>query len=177
MLDGVTIGSGAWSLSRRSIRYLQHPPRKTPSVNPEWCVEAGRHATSEMRSTAELQARYADLTGFEPATSRLQVEVSEIFSTRFDTPTGNKRQRLIIAEVSAVFTTIGNTTIPGSHCHVNSKRKLFRAQCIGVYFPATGVPPVPECLDSSLTMKSSISSLGISRANKKSLTPRRSLST
>lgn len=116
--------------SRRSIRYLQHPPRKTPSVNPEWYIEAGRHATSEMRSTAELQARYADLTGFEPATSRLQVEVSEIFSTRFDTPTGNRRQRLIIAEVSAVFTTIGDMTIHKAHGRVNSKRKLFRRRHI-----------------------------------------------
>ena len=93
---GSQAATEGWSLSRRSIRYLQHPPRKTPSVSPEWYIETGRHATSVMRSTSELQALLVDLTGFEPATPRLQVEVTEIFSTRFDTPTGNKRQRHVL---------------------------------------------------------------------------------
>lgn len=93
---GSQAATEGWSFSRRSIRYLQHPPRKTPSVSPEWYIETGRHATSVMRSASELQVRYANLTGFEPATSRLQVEVTEIFSTRFDIPTGNRRQRHVI---------------------------------------------------------------------------------
>ena len=93
---GSQAATEGWSFSSRSIRYLQHPPRKTPSVSPEWCIETGRHATSVMRSTSELQVRYANLTGFEPATPRLQVEVTEIFSTCFDTPTGNKRQRHVL---------------------------------------------------------------------------------
>lgn len=159
---GSQAATAGWSFSRRSIRYLQHPPRKTPSVSPEWCIETGRHATSVMRSTSELQALLLDLTGFEPATTRLQVEVTEIFSTRFDIPTGNRRQRHVfqrMIEVSAIFTTIGDMTIHKDHGRVNSKRKLFRHRHISFLLYELSAPLLRSLLPGWLTASFYISRL------------------